>query len=262
MKTRWMQLIAGLAMVVLCISTCTTTTNAVVIWEDDFDDGTYAPEWTICDNLTSAGFHNGDYGWSGSTWSATNNYLEKVTEASPGWGVISHPSNLAYGRWSFDFKANGTIFFISNNFYDMDDLYEDSSSYFVFFDVFSYDEEFAIFLAKRFDNTRTILDSHYHVPIAGWYHLDLTRNMTGGFTVYLNGSQIMQVVDTDIDTSEMFWLWFHNGDMIDNVVVDNIWDYTPTTPTAAPPPIPPYVWLLVGSAAVVIVVAVVFLRRR
>jgi len=259
MKTRWIQLIAGLAMVVLCISTCATTSNAVVIWEDwedDFDDGTYAPEWTVCDNMT---FHDGDYGWGGSNWSATNNYLEKLTGAEGyNWGVISHPSNRAYGRWSFDFKANGTIFFISNNFYDMDDLYEDSSLYFIFFEVDAYDEEFTIILAKRFDNVRTILDSHSHVPLAGWHHLDVTRNTTGCFSVYLDSSQIpiMEVEDTDIDTSEMFWLWFHNGDMIDNIVVDDeVLDYNGGGDVF------PYI-IAVVIAVAAIVLAIIFLRRR
>ncbi|MFW9956304.1 MAG: hypothetical protein ACFFD3_17310, partial [Candidatus Thorarchaeota archaeon] len=46
MKTRWIQLIAGLAMMVLCISTCTTTTSAAVIWQDDFNDGVL-DGWTL-----------------------------------------------------------------------------------------------------------------------------------------------------------------------------------------------------------------------
>ncbi|MHA2313187.1 MAG: hypothetical protein ACXADC_09070 [Candidatus Thorarchaeota archaeon] len=260
MKTRHIQLIAGLAMFVLCISTCATTTNAVVIWEDDFDDGTYAPEWTVCDNLTSAGFLNGDFGWNGSTWSATNNYLEKVGWDE--WGVISHPSNIAYGTWSFDVNASGTIFFISNNFYDFDDLYEDLNSYFIFFEFDTYEEQFTINLAKRIDDARTILASHSDVPVADWYHLDVTRTTTGYFSVYLDHSQdpIMEVEDTDIDTSEMFWLWCYEGYMIDNIVVDN---EVPTTTTPPPPPIDPVLLvLIVGTGVGVVLIAVVILRRR
>lgn len=252
-------------MFVLCISLCPTTVNATVVWSDDFNDGTYAPEWTICDNLT---FHDGGFGWNGSTWRATNNYLEKVNETQPEWGVISHPSNIAYGTWSFDVKANGTIFFICNSFYDMDDLYENSSAYFMWFDANPYDETFAIYLAKRFDNARTILDSHYDVPLGGWNHIDVTRNTTGYFSVYLDRSPdpIMEVQDTDIDTSEMFWLWFHNGDMIDNIVVDDDWHYTTTTTLTdgtTDGGIPPIVIIAgVGIAVVAIVLVVVFTKRR
>jgi hypothetical protein len=278
MRRRWMHLIAGLAMVVLCISTCTTTTNAAVIWEDDFDDGTYAPEWTICDNLTSEGFYNGAFGWNGSTWSATNNYLEKVGHDE--WGVISQPSNKAYGRWSFDFKTNGsTIFFISNNYYDFDDFEADLNSYYITFDVDTYYDTFSITLAKGLNDTRTILGTHYQVPVADWHHLDVTRNTTGYFSVYLDRSQnpIIEEEDTDIDTSEMFWLWYYQGEMIDNIVVDDDWNYTITTttttttatstsPTTTPTTPPPLPWDLIaiggGVAVLVIVLVVVFSRRR
>ena len=256
MKTKWIQLIAGAAMFALCISLCPTTANATVVWSDDFNDGTYAPEWTVCDNLTSSGFHNGDYGWNGSTWTATNNYLERPTEDFTEWGIISHPSDIAYGTWSFDVNASGTIFLISNSFYDMDDLYEDGNSYFLFFELDTYEEEFTIYLAKRFDDARTILDSQSQIPIADWHHIDVTRNMTGCFIVYLDGSQIMQVVDTDIDTSEMFWLWFYLGDMIDNIVVDDEVMRRDGDVTCI------IIIVGVGIAVVVIALVVVFAKRR
>ncbi|MHA1907817.1 MAG: hypothetical protein ACW98Y_11025 [Candidatus Thorarchaeota archaeon] len=87
--------------------------------------------------------------------------------------------------------------------------------------MFTYEEQrtFTINLAKRFDGVRTILDSHSQVPVAGWHHFDVTRDTTGLLSVDLNGSRIMQAEDTDIDTSEMFWLWFSNGGMIDNIEV-------------------------------------------
>ena len=54
MKTRWMHLIAGFTMFVLCISICTTTVNADLVWEDNFDDGNL-DGWTIFgyENITS-----------------------------------------------------------------------------------------------------------------------------------------------------------------------------------------------------------------
>ena len=264
MNTERMHIIAGVTMFVLCISLCPTTVNATVVWSDDFNDGTYTPEWTVCDNMT---FHDGDYGWGGSNWSATNNYLEKLTGAEGyNWGVISRPSNIAYGTWSFDVKANGTIFFISNNFYDMDDLYEDASSYFMWFDVDTYEEEFTIYLAKRFNDARTILDAHSKIPLTGWNHIDVTRNTTGCFTVYVDGSPIIEVEDTDIDTSEMFWLWFHNGDMIDNIVIyDEVLNIATTTTTTLTdgtndgglPTI-----LIIMACGIAVIVLVVFAKRR
>ncbi|MGD9395703.1 MAG: hypothetical protein PVJ05_04680 [Candidatus Thorarchaeota archaeon] len=260
MKTRWIQLIAGLAMFVLCISIFTTTTDATVIWEDDFDDGNY-DGWTVCDNST---LHEGNYGWSGSTWSAANYYLQLEDD----WGIISHPSDVAYGRWSFDFKANGTqmgnIAFISNNFYELNDtlgLYEYGQFYFINFDVDTYPEHtFTITLNKRFDDDKTILDYHAQVPAAGWHHFDVTRNTTGCFTVYHNGSQIMQVVDTDIDTSEMFWLWWSKWQTLDNVVVDDNWNFTINGAVDGDMTT---ILIIAGiGIAVVVMVLVVFVKRR
>lgn len=259
MKTRLIQLIAGITMFVLCMSVCTTTTDATEVWSDDFNDGNY-DGWTVCDNST---LHEGDYGWSGSTWSAANYYLQLEDD----WGIISHPSNVAYGRWSFDFKTNGTqmgnIAFISNNIYELNNtlrLYEDGQYYFINIDVDAYEELFTITLNKRFDDAKTILDYYFGVPVAGWHHFDVYRNTTGCFTVFHNSSQIMQVVDTDINTSEMFWLWWSKWQTLDNVVVDDDWNITIngggdgnlTT-----------VLIIAGvGIAVVVMVLVVFVKRR
>ncbi len=79
----------------------------------------------------------------------------------------------------------------------------------------------------------------------------MTRTTAGLFSVYHDGSLMVQGTDTDITTSEMLWLWFAYESIIDNIVVDDA---------------PPLDWLLIavvgGSAVVIIAVAVVFLRRR
>jgi hypothetical protein len=163
----------------------------------------------------------------------------------------------------------GNIAFISNNFYDLDDLYEDGQFYFINIDVLAYEEphNFSITLNKRFDNAKTILESNFKVRAAGWHHFDVTRNSTGCFTVYHNGSQIMQVVDTDIDTSEMFWLWWSNWQTLENVVVDDDWDYTTTTTTttSTDTPSPDPDWgpiLIIGGVAVVAIALIVVVAKR
>ncbi|MFX1510917.1 MAG: hypothetical protein ACFFBR_11530, partial [Promethearchaeota archaeon] len=91
------------------------------------------------------------------------------------------------------------------------------------------------------------------VPAAGWHHIDVTRTTAGLFSVYHNDALIIQGVDTDINTSEILWLWFDTWTMIDNIVVD---DAVFTTL--------PWVPIVIGIsvAVVVIVVVIVFLRRR
>ncbi|MFQ5831590.1 MAG: hypothetical protein ACE5H4_02715 [Candidatus Thorarchaeota archaeon] len=38
----------------------------------------------------------------------------------------------------------------------------------------------------------------------GWKHVDIARTIGGQITVWINGTLVIQVVDTDIDTSEYF----------------------------------------------------------
>jgi hypothetical protein len=235
------------------------------VWSDDFTDGNY-DGWTISDNSR---VYDGAYGWNGSDWTAANQYLQLDQEE---WGIISYPSNVAYGTWSFDFKANetlsahgalGNIEFISNNIHDLDDI-DEGIAYLIQFNAPT-GVNFYISLRKYVGDVLTEYANTTPIPFAGWHHIDVTRNTTGGFSVYHNYSLIIQEVDTEIDTSEMFWLWFERGQMIDNIVVnDEVIPITPpiTTTTTAPPPID---LLLVGigvSAVVIIVVLVIFLKRR
>ena len=129
------------------------------------------------------------------------------------------------------------------------------------FEVFTLEEphNFTLYLKKDHDGDKTIIDSVHYLPAAGWHHIDVTRNTTGWFSVYHNGSPIMEGKDTDIDTSELFWLQFEEWQMIDNVVVSDTIDITPTTTP------PPFDWLPIGigvSAVVIIAVLVIILKRR
>ncbi len=233
--------------------------RSAVVWSDDFNDGNY-DGWTICDNST---LYDGDWGWSGSNWTAANGYLQiESGYGDAGWGVISRPSNVPYGKWSFDFKTNESLVesgpianfvFISGNFYDWSDEETDSINYFINIRTVAiaagYEMQFR--LGKIVDGVDTIIDNSEPVPIAGWHHIEVTRTTAGLFSVYHDGSLMVQGTDTDITTSEMLWLWFAYESIIDNIVVDDA---------------PPLDWLLIavvgGSAVVIIAVAVVFLRRR
>jgi len=268
MKTRWIQLIAGLAMMVLCISTCTTTTNAAVRWEDDFNDKNYNG-WTICNNTI---LENGGYGLANSNWSAVDNCLQVDHED---YGIITHSSDLAYGKWSFDFRANESqvyegqsalIEFIANNEILSTDNWNDPVSYYIRYLVFPGPEEdknFIVELRKWYDGVATTIDTYQTPVVTGWHHFDVTRNTTGWFSVYLNGSLVLEGEDTNITTSELFWLWFEKGQMIDNIIVnDEV--ITTTTTTTTPPPDGTTILIIagVGLAVVVIVLVVVFAKRR
>ena len=238
------------------------------MWEDNFNASNY-DGWTICENPNVN---------SGSNWSAANNYLQlDQTTWSDfweiNWGLISHPSNIAYGTWSFDFKANESlvvsekdttvperivqsfsIAFISNDITNLDDI-NDWTCYWVHFKAQSGGNSFVIYLRK---NLMTVIDAtDTNVPVAGWHHIDVTRTTEGLFSVYHNDSLIMQGVDTEIDTSELFVFVAQNGAMFDNIVVD---DEILITPPVYIPPMT-MILLVVGGVAIVVIVLVVWKVR-
>jgi len=140
-----------------------------------------------------------------------------------GWGIISHPSNVAYGTWSFDIKtsesSDAEIVFISNNITDLD-TFSEWTGYWINFIASS--ENLALSLRKQYEGDWSIVGSYATpIPAAGWHHIEVTRTTTGQFTVMHNGSLIIQEVDIDIDTSEMFAVYVENWQMIDNIIVDN-----------------------------------------
>jgi hypothetical protein len=266
MKTIWIQLIAGLAMFVLCISVCTTTTNATEGWSDNFNDGDF-DGWTICENPVIS---------SGSNWNATSNCLK--LDQYPHGGLITHPSTVAYGTWSFDFKADETqvrtdtmaaIDFISSNVHDVDD-YGDLSAYWVQF-IAGADDNFGISLRKQHGGVLTVIDSNEtRVPAADWHHIHVTRTEAGLFSVYHNGSLIMQEADTEIDTSELFA--FFPGQYCGFAVLDNVAVHddvlppppptTTTTSTTTTSVLSDWLPIGIGVSAVVIIAVVVIVRKR
>ncbi len=251
-------------LVLLCWMTCCPQPcRSAVIWTDDFNDGTYEPEWTIVNNTN---VYSGTFGWSGSNWSATNNYLQMLPSKHT-WGIISRPSAVASGTWSFDIQFNLTEFdpttlivgfnFMSNDVNVLNNELEIDSFRLTCGSSISGDA-ITFRLYKHTGTTQTPIASSSPVPVPGWHHIDVTRTPEGIFTVYhnRNPTPIIQVEDTDTTTPETCWLWFQTWQMIDNIVVDDevliLQD-------------PTGILLVIGGvvvAVIVIVVVIVFLRRR
>ena len=179
-------------------------------WSDDFDDGDFVG-WTIFEG--------------GSSWTATNEYLQ-IDQGSA--GSISHPSTVAYGTWSFDYKVNEGSFdgfavdFISNDVNEVGmGLW---NCYWLSFAP-SYTQEVEVWIRLHYYNYSSgdiIIDSaEDYIPLAGWHHIKVTRTTAGLFSVYHNGSLIMQGEHTDMKTSELFILNGDHQEMFDNVVVDD-----------------------------------------
>ena len=237
--------IVGLAILfLLCLVGYTPLgCRGAVVWSDDFNDGDYNG-WTIYEDA--------------SNWSAASNYLQLDQVSN---GMITHPSTVAYGTWSFDYKVNETGFdgftvvFISN---DINEVGTSSwIGHWLRFSVAYTTEGRGTAVSLRYYNYSvgdTETDSaEDQIPLAGWHHIEVTRTTAGLFSVYHNGSLIMQGENTDMTTSELFVFTGNHLDMFDNVVVSD-------------DPGQQSDWLIIAvigaSVVVIIAIVIIVLRRR
>ncbi|MFW9810699.1 MAG: hypothetical protein ACFFE6_15090 [Candidatus Thorarchaeota archaeon] len=254
MKTRLIQLIAGLFVMVLCISTCTTTTNAAVIWEDDFSDPNL-PGWTL-------------YGYENSSspvmidanFSATDGTLKVLDDKV---NIARHNSNISVGTWSFDmyvpdgydgafyvqFLSNGTVSWVgaTNNSHVSTGFYRD---------------RFMVW--REVGTSGSVIRDGIMDTVPGWHHVDVSRNSSSYFEVSINGTLRASFDYTGITSSTYLQIYssIATGCAIDNLVV-TIPDETPT-PTTPPGGLGDITTLLIIAGVVVaaIVLIVVFARRR
>ena len=253
MKTRWIQLISGCTMFVLCISVCTTTANATVIWEDNFDNPDL-PGWTFFgyENDTSPVEIGGNF-------SAASGML---TGLDDDMNVARHNSTTNVGIWSFDmfvpdvsvrygffyvdFMSNGVV---NNELGNLSVLCVGASF-----------EDSRFWLEEGIGSNYHNLRSYTPDVFQGWYHIEVSRNSTGHLNVWFNGTLRMDIVDMSITSSTYFQVVSYNvtGAAIDNLVVDD-GIHTTTTEDTLP-------WDLIaigaGVAVAVIVLVIVYLRRR
>ena len=261
MKTRWMHFLAGFVMLVLCLSVCTTTSDAAVVWEDNFDDGNY-DGWTILgyESDTSLVMIPGNF-------SAAEGML---TVLDDDMNVARRESTTSVGTWSFDMfvpdDGDGVIdfMFMSNG----SRPYPHFASRFVSVEAWIDMSRFDVWgmdglSGRLFDNWAPVLQ--------GWHHIEVSRNSGGRILVYFNGTLRADFDNNVVSTSTYLEIWCTNatGAMIDNIVVDDEPLPNPTTPTTTPTPTPtatPLPWDLIaivgGVGVVVIVLVVLFAKRR
>jgi len=103
-------------------------------------------------------------------------------------------------------------------------------------------------------------------PLAGWHHIEVSRNSDNRFLLTLNGTLEANVTSTSVTSSTYFQVLCNNvtGAAIDNIVVEEPIPTPTPTPTTPPPDSPLWILITVGGgvAVAVIVLAVVYLRRR
>ena len=256
-----------------------------IAWSDDFNDGNY-DGWTI------TGFYGpvvGDWGETAGKADIVNDELWFTgNQIFRNFSYAIHESSVAYGNWSFDVKvkpiynsSNHThIYFIDPR--PPDDLPKISST-FSGYDILIYSAPWTIDVPdwmKPADDTApsfllverpgvSILGTYSVDEINGSYHFDVTRDETGRFKVYINGTLRIEAVDNTYTTAQSFYLTSESGIGYDNIVVrdDVIIPEEPTTTSETPTPTESgFDLVLLGGisvgAAIVVVAAVFILKRR
>jgi len=244
-------------MSVLCISVCTTTTNATIIWEEYFDDPNL-PGWTIYayENASSQVTIEGNFSAASGMLTALDDDIN----------IARHNSTANVGTWSFDmFVPDDDFTVIYLDFMSTGAIPNIYPSMFVSIGAWF---EGGRFIVTKLSPTSTYerLSDIYVDSLQGWHHIDVSRTSDGHFYVYFNGTLEDDFVNNDVTSSTYLEFFCENatGAAIDNLVVrDDITTHTTTPTTPPPPPLPLDLIVIVsGVAVVVIVLAIVLLRRR
>jgi hypothetical protein len=258
--------IAGLLIGMCFVFALLPQSEAALVWEDDFNDGTYSPDWEV---------HNG-------TWSASGLSLEG--EDVP-YNAISRESNFRRGSRVFDVYIGE----ITEEFGFRFLIYPVASELIYYGGMIpiigpSYGigvmcNPFFLFIMETIDGVTTEVESYELSGWEGWRTINFTLGSSYAVTVHLDGELVLSAtVDSSAVPSvpQYFYVCALDNVMLDNIVVrDTELDPTPTTDTTSdttttttngetipPPPMDTTLLIAGAGVGVVLVVAVVFLRKR
>jgi len=231
--------IVFLAALLLSARTC----SAVVIWQDDFNDGDY-DGWNI---------YQGDFEVTGNALVANGSYGV--------WNFIRHTSTTTYGTWSFDVLSEDApqnhtyVYIISGGTVDF-------PNYRLCIWTGSFDGWApgpGVSLLKQNTTITVSIADWFTGTLSGWHSYEVTREETGQFHISVDGVLRITVTDTEITSSGAFRFGAQENSGIDNIVVDAP---ATTTPTPTPPPAIPGFPLLAIIIAVPLAIGVVAVKRR
>jgi hypothetical protein len=228
-----MVVVAGL---LLCLSLATgwQSCSAATVWSDNFDDGNHTG-WTVV---------QGDFGVSSNT-------LVPTADESK----ILRASTVTSGTWSFDLLWNGTfaaVDFVSIE-YTPTDTYDSCFQLNFYRDT----EDNSQIELRKYINTASqsliTVETAFLTGLYGtWVSIDITRDSSSEFMVYVNGTPLWtgdeDVIDTQLSSTCYYFLIYCDDQAfaIDNIVVSDTVDVTPP-----PPPIPgfPTLAIILGFAS-------------
>ena len=228
-----------LAVLLLSARTC----SAVVIWQEDFNDGDY-DGWTI---------YQGDFEITGNALVANGSYGV--------WNFIRHTSTVAYGTWSFDVLSEDApqnhtyVYIISGGTVDIPNyrLCIWTGSY------LGWALGPGVSLLKQNTTTTVSIADWFTGTLSGWHSYEVTRDETGQFRISVDGILRITVSDNEITSSGAFRFGAQENSGMDNIVVDAPAATTPNTP---PPTIPGFPLLAILLAIPLAIGLVAAIRRK
>ena len=242
----WVSL--GLCLCLLSALGDIPASDAVLVWSDNIDDGTYAPEWTAIEGTVQV--------LQNRLWSFMGAYC---------W--ISHASTVAEGEWRFDLLVSTGDIRVSFIALDTDmfgaDHYRPNNGYCIQFSA----SEGGVRLFRYSDATATMVDWYSDSNIQNQeQQVIVTRDSAGVFNVFANGEHKFQAQATQHSTS-LYFLVLLNYGYIDNIeVYDEILTHPPDggngNGTTPPPQIPGFPALAIVVGLVSASTISVLYRRR
>ena len=217
------------------------TTSAAVVWQDDFGDGNH-DGWSI---------YQGDFGITANALVATG----------PGWNFIRYPSNVTYGFWSFDVLSEDApdnhsyVYIISSSVIENYRLCIWTGSY------PGWATGPGVSLLKQTGSGTVSIADWFTGSLSGWHSYNVTRDKTGVFNIYVDGTLRITVIDNEITTSIYFRFGAQDNSGIDNIVVGDL-STTTTTTTTTTPPIPGFPFLAILLAVPLALTLALVIRRR
>lgn len=240
--------------------------RSAVVWTEDFDDPNL-DGWEIWGmNYTEPA------GPLPPNYSVSEDML-RFQGLTNHWTIASYNTTLGVGTWSFDLDVQDQFrhhFYVAffGGYWDNDSIawpdWQPSVPYEYgiapFTDAYSrWDSEFVLYRASPGRGSFDTLARYSPPEMIGWHHIDITRDASGLFNVYLNGTLCMSATSTLYTTTECFKIYSGVGPAIDNIVVQDT-----IIPSTDPLPFDPVIIAVIGGVAVVVIVIVIIvvIKRR
>ncbi|MFW9921462.1 MAG: hypothetical protein ACFFED_17820 [Candidatus Thorarchaeota archaeon] len=186
-------------------------------WSDDFNDEDIS-DWEVF----GLDWSQSPIATAEANFTLTGGVLRAV---GSNMSLAVRDSTIGYGTWTFDVdvqKPEGFDRFGVAMMSSWTPEGDSENAYFLSIEKSNETPSGTVRFAKNEEGELTqFLTERTIDNLQGWKHFVVTREQTGQFYVYMNGTLILDVIDTSYTTLEKFGFFAHGNPAIDNVVVVN-----------------------------------------